>query len=254
MKSLYLLVDFFTVFVPFIYSFHPKIKFYKTFGQFFIASAIVGIVFIIWDSIFTGLGVWNFNPRYITGIYFFRLPIEEILFFICIPFSCVFTFFCLDKFYNLAWKRKTENIFCILFSAALLILGFIYLDRLYTSVTFISTALVCLILQFGLKIDWFGKAVTVYAILLIPFFIVNGILTGTGIEEPVVRYNPAENLNIRLLTIPIEDVFYGFEMILLNLFIYLKLTKNKMVKSESISEGGTINAKKYSYEKDIANS
>lgn len=254
MKSLYLLVDFFTVIVPLIFSFHPKIKFHKTWGQFFIAATIVGIIFIIWDSIFTGLGVWNFNPKYVSGIYFFRLPIEEILFFICIPFSCVFTFFCLDKFYNLAWNRKTENIFCILFSLTLLILGIIFIDKLYTSVTFISTALLSLILQFVFKVDFFGKAVTVYAILLIPFFIVNGILTGTGLEEPVVRYNPAENLNIRILTIPIEDAFYGFEMILLNLFIYLKLTKGIKINSNAGLKETTSAPKKYHYEKDLANS
>ncbi|MEO6820301.1 MAG: lycopene cyclase domain-containing protein [Ginsengibacter sp.] len=254
MKSLYLLVDFFTVIVSILFSFHPKIKFYKTWGPFFIAAITVGILFVIWDSIFTGLGVWNFNPKYVTGIYFARLPIEEILFFICIPFSCVFTFFCLDKFYNLSWKRKTEDIFCIVFSITLLILGFIFLDRLYTSVTFISTALISLFLQFILKINWFGKAVTVYAILLVPFFIVNGILTGTGLEEPVVRYNPAENLNIRLLTIPVEDVFYGFEMILLNLFIYLKLTKNKFINRDQKAESNVTRQKKYYYEKDIANS
>ncbi|MEO6844306.1 MAG: lycopene cyclase domain-containing protein [Ginsengibacter sp.] len=227
MKSLYLIVDFFTVIVPLLFSFHPKIKFYKTWKEFIIAAIPVAVIFIIWDSIFTYLGVWNFNPRYVSGIYFLKLPIEEILFFICIPFSCVFTYYCLDKFYKLSWNRKTENIFCIILSSFLLITGFIFRERLYTSVTFISTAFVCVILQFVCKVDWFGKAVTVYAVLLIPFLIVNGILTGTGLDEPVVRYNDLENLNIRLFTIPVEDVFYGFELILLNLFIYLRLLRRK---------------------------
>jgi len=230
MKSLYFVVDFCTVIVPFLFSFHPKIKFYKTWREFIIAAIPVAVVFIIWDSIFTYLGVWNFNPGYISGIYFLKLPIEEILFFICIPFSCVFTYYCLDKLYKLAWKRKTENIFCIILSLCLLITGLIFRERLYTSVTFISTAFVCVILQFVYKIDWFGKAVTVYALLLIPFLIVNGILTGTGLEEPVVRYNELENLNIRLFTIPVEDVFYGFELILLNLFIYLQLLRKKDIR------------------------
>lgn len=227
MKTLYLLVDFFTIIVPLIFSFHPKIKFYKTWKEFFTGAVIVAAIFIIWDSLFTRLGIWNFNPRYVTGIYFFSLPIEEILFFICIPYSCVFTYYCLNKFYNLTWNPAFENIFCVVLSIFLLVIGFLYLNRLYTSVTFISTAIVCLALKFIFKINWFGKAVSVYAILLIPFLIVNGILTGTALEEPVVRYNDLENLNIRLFTIPVEDVFYGFELILLNLFIYLHLLRKK---------------------------
>ncbi|HEY8661961.1 MAG TPA: lycopene cyclase domain-containing protein [Hanamia sp.] len=224
MKFLYLLIDFFTVIIPLLFSFHPKIKFYKTWKAFFIASFTVAIIFIIWDAVFTHLGVWSFNDRYITGIYFLQLPIEEILFFICIPFSCVFTYYCLDKFYNLSWNPKIENIFCIFLSIALLITGLIFLDKLYTSVTFISTAFVCLILKFILKINWLGKVISIYAILLIPFLIVNGILTGTGLEEPVVIYNNSENFGIRIGSIPIEDVFYGFELVLLNLLIYLQLT------------------------------
>lgn len=230
MKYLYLLVDFFTIIVPLLFSFHPKINFYKTWKEFIIAAISVALLFIIWDSMFTHLGVWNFNPAYITGISFFQLPIEEILFFICIPFSCVFTYHCLNKFYNLSWDPQVENIFCVVLSIFLLIAGLVFAERLYTSVTFISTAFVCLILKFIVKINWFGKAVSVYFILLIPFLIVNGILTGTGIDEPVVRYNDLENLNIRLFTIPVEDVLYGFELILLNLFIYLQLLRGKEIR------------------------
>ncbi|MEO9003207.1 MAG: lycopene cyclase domain-containing protein [Ginsengibacter sp.] len=227
MKYLYLLVDFFTVIVPLIFSFHPKINFYKTWKEFFIASIPVAIIFITWDAIFTHLGVWNFNPRYVVGIYFFNLPIEEILFFFCIPYSCVFTYYCLDKFYKLAWPPFIEDIFCILFSLILIIAGFIFKDKYYTSVTFFSTGIVCLFLKFILKVNWFGKAVSVYLILLIPFLIVNGILTGTGLEEPVVSYNNSENLGKRILTIPVEDIFYGFELIVLNLLIYLHLLRKK---------------------------
>ena len=77
--------------------------------------------------------------------------------------------------------------------------------------------------------QWMGKLFSVYPVLLIPFFIVNGILTGTGLAEPVVWYNNAENLGIRLITIPVEDIFYGFELILLNIFIYelIKAKKNE---------------------------
>jgi|SRR6185437_3365139 len=227
MKSLYLLVDFFTIIVPLLFSFHPKIKFYKTWKQFFIATVIVAIIFILWDAIFTHAGVWKFNPKYITGIYFLKLPIEEILFFICIPFSCVFTYFCLDKFYKLGWKDKTERVFVLILFVILVVMGIYFGNRLYTSITFITTAFVCFFLKFIFQVKWFGKALSVYAILLVPFLIVNGILTGSGLQQPVVIYNKTEIMNIRLFTIPIEDVFYGLELFLLNLALYKLLLKER---------------------------
>jgi lycopene cyclase domain-containing protein len=52
-----------------------------------------------------------------------------------------------------------------------------------------------------------------FLIILFPFFIVNGILTGSFIEGKVVWYNNNENLNIRLFTIPVEDAVYAFNML-----------------------------------------
>lgn len=225
MRYLYFLVDFFTILVPFLFSFHPKIKFYKTWKQFFIACGIVAVAFIVWDAVFTYLGVWHFNPRYISGIYFWNLPIEEVLFFICIPFSCVFTFFCLDKFYNLKWSDKTERFFVVLMFVLLSGIALIFGDRLYTSITFTSTAFLLVFLKFIFRVSWLGNAISVYAILLVPFLIVNGILTGSGLSEPVVIYNKTEIMNIRLFTIPFEDVFYGLELFLLNLGLYKYFTK-----------------------------
>src|SRR5690554_2396762 len=227
MKSMYLLVNFFTIIIPFIFSFHPKIKFHLTWKAFFPAAILVGVVFVIWDELFTAMGVWGFNTDYVTGIYLFNLPLEELLFFICIPFSCVFTYFCLDKFFNLSWNANIEALFCLIFSLTLIILGFIYYDRIYTAITFLSTGAVCLALKFVLKVDWFGKATLVYGILLILFLIVNGVLTGTGLDAPIVWYNHAENLDIRILTIPIEDAFYGFELVLLNLYFYKLFSHQK---------------------------
>jgi lycopene cyclase domain-containing protein len=64
-----------------------------------------------------------------------------------------------------------------------------------------------------------------FLIILIPFTIVNGILTGSFIDEPVVLYNNDENLRIRLGTIPIEDIGYAFTMILMSLVLITKIEK-----------------------------
>ena len=51
-----------------------------------------------------------------------------------------------------------------------------------------------------------------YIVALIPFIIVNGVLTGSITPEPIVWYNNEENFGIRFLTIPIEDFMYYFLM------------------------------------------
>ena len=57
----------------------------------------------------------------------------------------------------------------------------------------------------------------------IPFLIVNGLLTSI----PVVLYNDAENLGIRIYTIPVEDVFYGYALLLGTILIMQQAHKTK---------------------------
>lgn len=231
MQYTYLLINLGTILVPFIFSFHPRIRFDRMWKYFLPVVFPVAALFVVWDMLFTEAGIWSFNPRYVTGIDFYNLPLEEVLFFICIPYACVFTYYCLDKFYNLQWKPGREKTFLVLFCFLLIALGIIFRDRWYPFVTFTSTALICLLLYFLAGANWIGKAFSVYAILLIPFFIVNGILTGTGLEEPVVLYNDAENLGLRIGTIPVEDSIYGFELFLLNIagFEWLRKQKKSIV-------------------------
>jgi len=166
------------------------------------------------------MGVWGFNPDYVLGIYFFNLPLEEILFFICIPYACVFTYHCLNLFFQIQWRSKTQNIFVVSLSTLLLGSGIFYHTKLYTASTCISLGIILLLMTYLAKIKWLAKLVMIYPILLIPFFIVNGILTGSGLPQPIVWYNNAENIGIRLWTIPVEDIFYGFELMLINVYLY----------------------------------
>ncbi len=222
----YLLVNFFTVIIAFIFSFHKKIKFHRHFTAFLKAAFLVAIPFIIWDIVFTKLGVWWFDIDYTIGVKLFGLPVEEWLFFICIPFACVFTYFCLDKFFNLDWTIKFNGILSWLAIIVCVAVAIKYYDRIYPLVTASATALTMIFLHFIAKVNWIGKASFVYLILMLGFFPVNGVLTGTGLASPVVNYNPEEILNIRMLTIPVEDMVYGYTQFMLCIFFF-KLFKSR---------------------------
>ncbi|MGE0568461.1 MAG: lycopene cyclase domain-containing protein [Bacteroidia bacterium] len=230
-KYLYLFINLGSIIVPFLFSFHPKLRFTEKWKSFFISNLIVASFFIIWDIYFTKMGIWGFNERYITGIKIFNLPIEEILFFICIPYASLFTYHCFSVLYPKRFQQPTARTTIIL--AVFLILVIIFSDfKWYTTFTFSLLFLTLGIIIIFQKTAALNLFYFTYLIILIPFFIVNGILTGTGIEDEVVWYNNSENLGIRILTIPVEDIFYGMLLLLWNtiLFDYFKIKQ-----SESIS-------------------
>ncbi len=229
MKYTYLLVNFLTIIVPFLFSFHPKLKFYKTWRAFFPAVFITAVFFLVWDEYFTQLGVWGFNNQYLLGVFIGHLPLEELLFFFCIPYACVYTYHCLDLFIKYDGSGKVAAITTNFLILIFLVVAFIFYKQAYTFFAFFVLAILLIIAKFWMKVKWIGKFYIIYAILLFPFLIVNGVLTGTGLENPVVWYNNGEIFGFRILTIPFEDVFYGMAMVLMNLLVY----KRESGKSES---------------------
>lgn len=218
----YFLILLGTVIICFLFSFHPLIRFQRHFRVFLRSATLVAIPFLIWDYWFTNIGVWWFNESYTVNINFFDLPIEEILFFICIPFSCVFTYYVINQWKDLRWAGIMESIVAASLILIFVIVGFLYRDKWYTVLTFASAATSIFIVRFYIGKSILGKALTTYIILLPGFLVVNGLLTGTCLSSPIVNYNPEEMLNIRIATIPIEDSVYGFVLFLWNIVLFEK--------------------------------
>lgn len=226
-QYLYLLLDLLTILFPFAFSFYPKANFSKKWKYAWIAIIVPGIIFLIWDELFTQLNIWGFNPEYLTGIYLGNLPVEEVLFFICIPYACLFTYEALNYLVNKDYLAPYQRVISILLMAGLILVGSLNIDKWYTSVTFIALAVYIAVLEFRLRSSFLSRFYFSYIFVLIPFFIVNGILTGSFIEGEVVWYNDAENLSIRLGTIPVEDIFYGMLLLMINVSIFEWLRHKK---------------------------
>lgn len=225
MSFTYILVLFFTVIICFIASFDKRLQFNKHFGAFLKASVLVAIPFIAWDVWFTAKGVWWFNINYTMGLNIAGLPLEEWLFFIFIPFSCIFTYYSIDKFFKMEWLSGFNNLIVFVTVIVCSVTALLYYDKIYTLITSLSAILTVVYLHFIAKADWISKASLVFTILMLGFLPVNGILTGTGLDTPIVNYNPDDFLGIRILTIPIEDAVYGYTQFLLVLYFFKQSKK-----------------------------
>ncbi|TRZ42268.1 lycopene cyclase domain-containing protein [Robertkochia solimangrovi] len=214
----YLLVDLACIIVPFLCSFYPKHAFYKEWKSFFKANFLVALIFLIWDYFFTYWEVWGFNPEYLIKLNIADLPLEEILFFICIPYACVFTYFAMQYLFPLKRPSKTVIWFNRALYMVFLLLGLFYFDKWYTATTFLGTFAFLLFLDLK-KID-LQHYYTSYFLILPFFFMSNGLLTGSFIERPIVWYNDAENLGLRIGTIPVEDTIYGLLLIFMNIYLF----------------------------------
>lgn len=175
----------------------------------------MGLFFVPWDVWFTSMGVWGFNERFITGIKIANLPIEELMFFVTFPYACVFLYEVLNYYMPKPILKPIESKITAALIFISFILSIVFVDRIYTFTTF---SLLSLFLIWHLLVnrsDFLGRFYLLFIIVQIPFIIVNGVLTGMFTDEPIVWFNNAENMGIRLITIPVDDIGYNMLMLLI---------------------------------------
>ncbi|MDG1252616.1 MAG: lycopene cyclase domain-containing protein [Schleiferiaceae bacterium] len=213
-SRLYLIIDLLIFLGPLTRAFEPRIYYIGKWKRLLGATLIVMALFIPWDIAFTHQGVWGFTDRYLIPWDFFGLPLEEILFFVVVPWACYFIFEVLQLFFP--WKTTHRMTYLLTLVAGLALIAFAlrHAQQSYTFWTFLLLAA-----SFGLvyvwKPWWLAAFLRSWALAMLPFLVVNGILTGSGLEEPIVWYDNLQNLGIRIGSIPIEDAFYGMLMMLI---------------------------------------
>jgi lycopene cyclase domain-containing protein len=177
---------------PLLFSFYPKANFFEEMEICTAGHPHHGDHFLfLWDEVFTQIGVWGFNSRYTTGIHIFSLPLEEVLFFFCIPYACVFHLFCINP---PGGKRslvsspgadlKCADIYYTYRRDFFTWTGGIHLLHSLLPDYFLAYQML------KLRTTIYGTVfIFAFLFILVPFFIVNSILTGSFIEEPIVWYN-----------------------------------------------------------------
>lgn len=225
--SLYLWLDLLAVSIPFILSFEKNLLYYKRWPFLFSAIFIAMAPFVAWDVFFTHQGYWGFNSQYTVGTKIFGLPIEELLFFIVVPYASLFAYYAV-RFHFPRYKVQDNMLpwitgFLIVLA---LYLTAIHLDRIYTVLNF-SVFIAIMVYGYFKVQESLAAFLAIFPVILTPFFIMNGILTGTGIKDEIVWYNKSAFMGLRMGTIPFEDMFYGFTLIFLVLIFTEKLEQSR---------------------------
>lgn len=211
--STYLIINFLIIIFPLLLSLLPRYRsFYQHWRQWLGATVSVGLVFIIWDVVVTQAGHWQFNPSQVLTYRLMHLPIEEWCFFITVPFSCLFLYQGLKKYFPQTLKNQVITKMLMLILILLLAVTVVFYPKPYTLLV-VSVAVLTglMILKFNLQL-FQTKAYWFYSGLGLGLFVIfNSWLTAI----PVVVYNYQVILNIRMGTIPIEDFLYNWSLLTL---------------------------------------
>ncbi len=220
MNAEYLIFNLVVISGPLSLSFDRRVHFVDKWPC--VAKAIVPTMalFLIWDALVTGRHWW-FNHAYTLDLRIANLPPGEWLFFIAIPYACLFVW----EVFAAYFKNKELNRLSVLrfiFMAGLpLGILFFALGKEYTGLMLFALGIVG-VTDDRLKTNLFGqlRAYQLMGISIILMLIFNGYLTW----RPIVLYNEIYQLGFRIYTIPIEDFGYGIALILMStsLYEYLK--------------------------------
>jgi lycopene cyclase domain-containing protein len=209
---------------PFALSFDKKVAFFKDWSFVLLASICVAIPFLIWDEFFTQWGIWGFNPRYLFKVYLGHLPIEEVLFFFVIPYNFIFLLRVIQAYFPNRNVAKLPQFFAFLFVFSSTLWVLLYAHNYYTFLACALSGALTLLLR---KKVWYQDFMWAYLLCLLPFFIVNGILTGAATDEPIVWYSESHIIGWRMISIPFEDLYYNYALLLPLTWIYFSLKNRK---------------------------
>lgn len=210
---LYLLFNL-LVFIPvFLLSLFTDVKPHKKWRSLLAAYTLVSIPFILIDYWATRSSLWSFNELYILSYRVLLLPSEEILFFLTVPFAMMYVWGVVRKHVKHKPMRTSFSLFLMAaISTVSITTLIIFANNTYTMMsTMLAFVTVCIIAATKLVFD---NRFWIFQIALLGIFVMaNIILT----SMPIIIYNNAEIIGVKLSTIPIEDFFFNFAFI--NLFL-----------------------------------
>jgi lycopene cyclase domain-containing protein len=204
---------------PLGFSFEDRVHFWTHWPAVASALVLTGLLYLFWDAVVVRRGDWSFNPKFTGTLRIFGLPLGEILFFITVPYACLFVWEAIKTLLppGIDWLSIQPM---GLYAGALVFVGASWVFRHlgYTVLALLSVAIFLSTLAIthpalaGRSEFWVW-----WLFCFVAFAVVNGLYTAL----PTIFYNPRAIWGIRVGTIPLEDFFYNLGYLGLTLCFYL---------------------------------
>jgi lycopene cyclase domain-containing protein len=210
--------------IPVISDWKRKDLFFKNLKYLLPSILFSGAICILWDMRFTELGIWNYNPEYVSRFSILKLPAEQWLLLLALPCFSIFVY---ERVKQKSGNFDRGNLFVGI--SLVLLVGFGLLawyqrEKLYPFFTFFL-----LTVYFGYIIfrNRFKSHLTsfylAFFLSVILYFIMRMIIT----TLPVISFHPSHITGILIYKMPVEDLGYFFLLFIMNVSIYEYLKERR---------------------------
>lgn len=219
-KHLYTLIALAILAGPLALSFDNRVHFWTHWPAAGLSLVLSGVLYLFWDSLVVRRGDWTFNPAFTGRFRIFHLPLGELLFFVAVPYACLFLFEVVRSYFpSVELIRVTSGSLAF---GALVFVGasWFFRHQGYTFLAFLSVAIFLSTLGFthptlaGRSEFWIW-----WAFCFGGFVLVDGVYTAL----PTIWYNPNAVTGLRVGPIPVEDFLYNLGYLGLTLSFYALL-------------------------------
>lgn len=214
----YVLINFLVIVFPLVLSFDRRVVFFRQWRAVFPAILLVAAFYLTEDILATANGTWAFAEQWSGTQTLLGLPAGEWLFFLTVPYACIFIYACIRSYIRERNFRFPKLLMWGMACAAAA--GAIWFrQQSYTFIVLIVFSVTWMFMAlFRPDLPGSRQFWTALGTSYLMFLIVNGILTGV----PVVTYSPSAIWGFRIGPIPLEDFFYNFCLLSLN-FLFFRI-------------------------------
>lgn len=220
MNFTYLLLALAMLVVPVMLLFVKKIGLIRMIKPAIPAVLITGLVFSIIAAILVLMGAWNFHPAYLTGVFLWKVPVEEFLFSMAVSLAGIGVYATLNAFF----PNNTLDKFSLSFSNLLMGIGVAMLiftyTKWYSAASFGILFLLIFYIEYLNKLRFMYRFYRGFLVSLVLFYIAYGIIS----TLPIISYTDV--INLKLGAIPFESHFYFMGMLLMSIYLF-ELFKSK---------------------------